>query len=320
MIQEISRFILNNKRFLLSSHSRPDGDSIGSQLALAEALEQIGKQADIINADPYPPAYGALPGIDRIRLKQSINGTYDGLIVLECNNLERTGVENLPDCFTINIDHHPSNDYFGTLNWVDPGASAVAELIYELLLAVGTEITPSIATNLYAAILTDTGSFQFPNTSEKTFRIVSELVKCGANPSGIAQDILQRQSRARILLLGEVLKSMQFDPSGHIAWISLFRSTYGKTGATPQDTEGLVNYPLSVDGVQVCAFFREQDEKSFRVSLRSKDDWDVGTLAEQFGGGGHRNAAGLSLDGSFEEVRNIIVSRLEELLARPCKP
>ncbi len=314
MLQKISQFLLEKNHFLISSHSRPDGDSIGSQLALAEALEQIGKTAEIVNADPYPPAYQSLPGIEKIQLSETAKGSYDGLIVLECNNLDRTGIGNLPDSYVINIDHHPLNDYFGILNWVDPTASAVAELVYALLIKMGVEINASIAINLYAAILTDTGSFQFSNTNEKTFRIVSELVQAGASPSKIAQNILQNQSRSRIQLLGEILNSMQFNSSGEVAWISLFRSTFNKTGATPQDTEGLVNYPLNVEGVQLCAFFREQDKNSFRISLRSKGDWDVGSIAAQFGGGGHRNAAGLSIKGSFVDVRDQLIDRLERLL------
>lgn len=315
MIQEIGRFILDHDHFLISSHSRPDGDSIGTQLALAEGLEQIGKSAEIANRDPYPPNYRVLPGIERILLENPGSNSYDGLIVLECNNLERTGVEGLPDTFVVNIDHHPSNDQFGDLNWVDPSASAVAELVYELLLHLGVKITPEIATNLYVAILTDTGSFQFSNTSHRTFQIVSELVKAGASPSEIAQMILQRQSRSRIRLLGELLHSMEFNTKGTIAWISLLKSTIKEIGASSEDTEGLVNYPLSVEGVELSAFFREESQNSFRISLRSKGDWDVGSVAEEFGGGGHRNAAGLTLTGSYVEVKRQVVNKLESLLS-----
>jgi phosphoesterase RecJ-like protein len=315
MIQEIGRFILDHDHFLISSHSRPDGDSIGTQLALAEGLEQLGKSAEIANRDPYPPNYRVLPGIEKIHLENPSSNSYDGLIVLECNNLERTGVEGLPDTFVVNIDHHPSNDQFGDLNWVDPSASAVAELIYELLVHLGVKITPEIATNLYVAILTDTGSFQFSNTSHRTFQIVSELVKAGASPSEIAQMILQRQSRSRIRLLGVLLHSMEFNTEGTIAWISLLKSTIKEIGASPEDTEGLVNYPLSVEGVELSAFFREERHDTFRISLRSKGDLDVGSVAEEFGGGGHRNAAGLTLTGSYVEVMHQVVNRLESLLS-----
>jgi phosphoesterase RecJ-like protein len=241
-------------------------------------------------------------------------GDYEVLFVLECNNLERTGISNL-ECYPIvNIDHHPKNDHFGKYNWVDPSAAAVGELVFSLIKSLLGELTPEIATNLYVAILTDTGSFQFSNTSAKTFSIAAELVDAGADPAEIAQAVLMNQDESRIRLLARVLQTLEFDTSRRIAWIHLDRRMLLETGASASDTEGIVNYPLSVEGVLVSAFFREEQDGSYRVSLRSKDGSDVSAVAEQFGGGGHENAAGLSANGSLAEVKAKVLERLLALL------
>ena len=315
IVQDIAEFIHAHSRFVVTSHERPDGDSIGSQLALAEALEQLGKHVEIFDADPYPPNYRSLPRIERIRIGEPVQGDFDALIVLECSNLERSGVKGLDSYPSVNIDHHPINDLFGVINWVDPGASAVAEMLYQVLSELGTNITVEIATNLYAAILTDTGSFQFSNTTAETFRVASSLVSAGAEPAEIAQAVLMSQSEARIRLVGRLLDTLEFDPGREIAWVRLDRDMFTETGAAQNDTEGLANYPLSVDGVKLCAFFREEGPGEYRVSLRSQGDLDVGRIASRFGGGGHRNAAGARLLGSFEEVRRTVVDALRELLA-----
>ncbi len=315
IVQDIAEFIRTHNRFVLTSHVRPDGDSVGSQLALASALEQLNKHVEIFDADPYPPNYRSLPGIERIRIGEPVKGDFDALIVLECSNLERAGVEGLNGYPSVNIDHHPVNDSFGVLNWVDPGASAVGEMLFELLAELGTDITNEIATNLYTAILTDTGSFQFSNTTATTFRVASSLVAAGADPAQIAQAVLMSQSEARIRLVGRLLDTLEFDPSRKIAWVRLDRDMFVETGAATNDTEGLVNYPLSVDGVELCAFFREEGPGEYRVRLRSQGDLNVGRIASGFGGGGHRNAAGATLHGSFDEVSRTVIDALKDLLA-----
>jgi phosphoesterase RecJ-like protein len=288
IVQDIAQFIRTHDRFVLTSHVRPDGDSIGSQLALASAIEQLGKHVAIFDADPYPPNYRSLPGIERIRIGEPVKGDFDALIVLECSNLERAGVEGLDSYPSVNIDHHPVNDSFGVLNWVDPGASAVGEMLYELLTELGTDIT---------------------------FRVASRLVAAGAHPAQIAQAVLMSQSEARIRLVGKLLDTLEFDPSRKIAWVRLDRDMFVETGAAPNDTEGLANYPLSIDGVELCAFFREEGPNEYRVSFRSQGDFNVGRIAARFDGGGHRNAAGATLHGSFEEVRRRAVDALKGLLA-----
>lgn len=244
-----------------------------------------------------------------------IQGSYGALIVLECCNLERTGVKGLGGIATVNIDHHLKNDQFGDLNWVDPKAAAVGEMVFSLFDELGVRITPEIATNLYVALLTDTGSFHFSNTTAETFRIAGELVGAGAVPSEIAQKVLMNQPESRLRLLCRVLNSLEFDSGRQVAWLALTQEMLEKTGSSADDSEGMVNYALSVEGVRVCAFFKQERGQLYRVSLRSRGDEDVSAVAQYFGGGGHRNAAGMSLEGPFEDVREQVVSRLKALVS-----
>jgi phosphoesterase RecJ-like protein len=315
ILRDIAAFIQRYDNFLITAHSRPDGDSIGTQLALSAALRQHGKQAVIVNADPFPPSYRNLPGAGDIQIAPSVSAdSYQALIILECANLERTGLEGLEGLPTANIDHHPVNDYYGEINWVDPTAAAVGEMLYTLLVSMGWDVSPDIATNLYAAILTDTGSFQFSNTTAATFQTVSQLVLAGAQPSEIAEEVLLRQSEARLRLIARLLSTLEVNHGGKIAWIRMDQQMLDQTGAKLHDTEGLVNYPLNINGVQLCAFFREEGTRGYRVSLRSKGELDVGQVAQEFGGGGHRNAAGLSVSGTFDEARDAVVASLRRLL------
>lgn len=314
MLNPIRDFILRHQRFLITSHVRPDGDSLGTSLALALALLQIGKTAEVVHRDRRPQTYSFLPHIDLIRLQQKIEESYDAVVLLECENYPRSGLEGVDRFVTINIDHHPKNNRYGQYNWVNEKAAAVAEMVYELISALEVELTPEIATNLFVAILTDTGSFQFSNTSSKTFEIAAELVRSGADPGRISRLVYMNQPLSRLRLLGTLLNSMEIHPSGRIAWIHLTDQMIQDTGAAAGDSEGIANYPLSVEGVVASAFFRQEGKSHFRVSLRSKNAVDVGRVAARFGGGGHLNASGCSLDGSFETVRDQIVTELEKLV------
>ncbi len=315
ILREIAEFIHRKDRFLITSHAGPDGDSLGTALALAEALDQLGKTVDVVNADPVPRMYESLPGIDRVIVSSEVKASYDALIVLECCNLERTGVEGLERFAAVNIDHHLKNDEFGELNWIDPKAAAVGEMIFLLFGELGVRITPEMASNLYVALLTDTGSFHFSNTTAETFRVAGELVSAGADPAQIAQTVLMNQPESRLRLLCRVLSSLEFDSSGRVAWLSLTQEMLEKTGSSADDSEGMVNYALSVEGVRVCAFFKQKRAQFYRVSLRSRGDEDVSEVAQHYGGGGHRNAAGMSLEGPFEEVRDRVLNRLTSLVS-----
>ncbi len=312
--EDILRFISEHERFLITSHARPDGDSIGSALALALGLEGLGKTADIFGGDPVPRSFVALPAIDKIKVTDRVEGPYDGLLILECNDLKRPGVDGLDQYFVVNIDHHLNTNPFGDLNWVDSSAAAVGEMIYQLLLAMDAPITLEVATNLYVAIFTDTGSFQYSNTSAKTFSIVADLVHLGVRPSDVAQSIHMAHPPERIKLLGRLLNTLEIHSSGKIASITLSHQMLEETGAAPNDVEGMVNYPLSISGVEMAAFFRQDQGDSFRVSLRSKDRYDVSKVARLMGGGGHKNAAGLSVEGNREEAAGKVIGELEKLL------
>ena len=313
-LEEIASYSQTRQRFAVTSHARPDGDSIGSQLGLGLALEGLGKSVHIVNADPPPQSYLSLPGVERIQVRDSLEGSFDAVFVLECNDLDRPGVRNLGRQEVINIDHHTNTEPFGRFNWVDSSAAAVAEMIYKLLMRLGASITAEIATNLYAAILTDTGSFQFSNTRAETFEIVGNLVKRGADPAWVARQVYMNQPRSKVALLVSVIDTLEIHPSGAIASIFLTPQMLEQAGATPAETEGLINYALGIEGVELAAFFREESHDQYRISLRSKSELDVGQVAVRFGGGGHRNAAGLSMGGSPQQVREKLLSSLEELL------
>ena len=312
-LDEIIQFIKDHERFVVTSHARPDGDAIGSELGLALILEELGKTVHIFNADPHPRPYQSLPGIERIQVTHHVEGSYDGLFVLECNDLVRPNLQGLDQYFVISIDHHPKTEPFGDLNWLDDSAAAVGEMIYELAQPLQVQLTPEIATNLYVAIFTDTGSFQYSNTRARTLLITGDLVNHGASPSAIAQAVYMTRPYARLQILGMLLNTLQIH-SSRIASITLTQEMLEKTGASANDMEGIVDYPLSMEGIDLAAFFREEAKGRYRVSLRSKSHYDVSKVAAHFGGGGHRNAAGLAVEGSFQEVVGKVVLELEKLV------
>jgi len=278
------------------------------------ALESLGKEAHVFNADPHSRPYHFLPGIEKIQVTDRIDGKYDGLFMLECGDLERPGLKGLDQYLIINIDHHHKTEPFGTLNWVDPTAAAAGEMIYQLAHELKVAITPEAATNLYVALFTDTGSFQYSNTTAQTLLIAGDLVRLGADPAAIARSVHMTQPITRIQLLGLLLKSLQVHTSGKIASISLTQEMLSETGAAMNDTEGVVDYPLSIDGVEIAAFLREESNGRCRISLRSKNLYDVSSVAELFGGGGHKNAAGLVIEKDLKEAHTIVTGELEKLL------
>src|SRR5436190_6008740 len=205
------------QRFVISSHSRPDGDSIGSQLAAAYALRALGKQVTVINADPAPPPLMQFPGVPDIRIADRADGDFDAAIIMECGDLGRTGVAGLERFFVINIDHHPGNTAYGQLNWFDASAAACAELVFDLVRALHVPLTRDIATHIYLAILTDTGSFHFSSITPRTFDICREALQAGVDPVLVARQVYDSNNMGRLKLFGAVLSAMQIDPAGRIA-------------------------------------------------------------------------------------------------------
>jgi bifunctional oligoribonuclease and PAP phosphatase NrnA len=305
MLAEVLKHIEQRQRFVLTSHARPDGDAIGSTLACYEILRRMGKQAEVLLHDGVPRVYQQLPFADQVIPATRVNGHYDAAILLECDNIQRTRLEGLENQFLINIDHHKSGRAFAHVNWIDPSAVATAELIYKLARRAGVRITPEIATCLYTAVLTDTGAFMFEGTNEHTFELARELVLAGADPTLCARHIYFGHSTAKLRLLGAALSALQRE--GALTWIWVTQEQMERVGAKEEDCEGLVNYALSIGDVEVAAFFRELPEGRFRVSLRSKGRVDVSTIAEKFGGGGHKCASGCSVDGPLHgAVENVL--------------
>jgi bifunctional oligoribonuclease and PAP phosphatase NrnA len=314
MLASIRDEIGRRGRFIISSHARPDGDSIGSQLALALALRALGKQVEIVNKDPAPAPLMAFPGVPSIRVADSVSDDYDAAIIMECSDLGRTGVVGLDRYFVINIDHHPGNADYGALNWFDAGAAACAEMVFDLVNTLGVPLSPEIATHLYIGILTDTGSFHYSNITPKTFDICRQLVEAGVDPPRVARNIFDSNTLGRLKLFGAVLSSIELEDGGRLAVVCVDRAMAAAAGGTYDDTEGLINLPLTVKEIQAVVFFKEIDARHYRVSMRSKGDIDVCAVAKQYGGGGHKNASGCTVTGAYREVRDELIARLTQAI------
>jgi phosphoesterase RecJ-like protein len=313
-MKRVLESIAARKRFLLTSHARPDGDAVGSVLACAQILRSLGKEADVVLSDGVPYIYRPLPYADQVVQGNSVNGHYEAAIILECDSLARTRLEGLESKFVINIDHHYSGKPFGHINWIDPEACATAEMIYRLGREASVPITKEIATCLYTAVMTDTGSFRFAGTTARTFVLAEELVRYGADPVQCAQNVYFANPTSKMRLLGSALSTLQRD--GSLVWMHITRGQIDYCGAFDEDAEGLVNYAISIAGVQVAAFFRELPDKRYRVSLRSKGEVNVAEIAETFGGGGHHNASGCSLDGPLSVAIERLLARVRLQMAR----
>ena len=307
MLERVLQEIRARQRFVVTSHARPDGDGIGSALACGQMLRVMGKQADVVMHDGVPRIYQSLPFADRAIHADAVPEN-DAVIVLECDSVGRTQLEGLEKCFLINIDHHASGRNFAHVNWIDPTVMATAELVYRLARLACVPIDRDIATCLYTALMTDTGSFMFEGTNEHTFTVARDLVLAGADPARCARPIYFGHSTAKMRLLGAALSNLHRE--GPMSWIWVTQEQMQRLGAREEDCEGLVNYALSIADVEVAAFFRELADGRFRISLRSKGAVNVSTVAEHFGGGGHKCASGCSLDGPLAVAVSRIVERL----------
>jgi bifunctional oligoribonuclease and PAP phosphatase NrnA len=312
--QQIVDTIRQKQRFVVSSHSRPDGDSIGSQLAFAYAARALGKDVTVVNRDPAPPPLMAFPGVPAIRIADSVDGDFDAAVIMECGDLERPGVAGLERYFVINIDHHPGNTGYGALNWFDESAAACGEMVFDLVRALGVPMSIEIATHIYLAILTDTGSFHYSNISPRTFDICREMLEAGVDPVAVARSVYDSNHMGRLKLFGAVLSAMQIDPSGRIAIVYLDHEMARAAGGTYEDTEGLINLPLTVKEIQSVVFFKQIEADEYRVSMRSKGDIDIGGVAKDFGGGGHKNAAGCTVVGPIDALQKQFLEKIEQAI------
>ena len=309
-LTRIADEIHKRQRFVLSSHVRPDGDAIGSQLAMAFALWHMGKDVRIVNRDKPPDPMMVFPGVSRIEVAERIDDPGDAVIVMECGDLTRTGVEGFERGFVINIDHHLGNTSFGALNWFDSSAAACGEMVFDLVKALGVPLTKEIATHVYVAILTDTGSFHYSNISPRTFDICRQCMEAGLDPPAVARAIFDSNNLGRLKLFGAVLSKMELDGSGRVATVYVDQKLARECGGTYEDTEGIVNLPLTVKDIEAVAFFKEAGPGDWRISMRSKGEVDVNAIAKEFGGGGHKNASGCSAEGEFEELKQRFQAKL----------
>ncbi len=311
----ILRVLREGERFLVCSHSRPDGDAVGSMLAMGMLLRQMGKRADLVTADRIPAVYRTLPQADAIRTAMRVHGPYDAAILLECDGLERTRLLGLEPFFAINMDHHLSGTPWGQVNWIDRNASSAGEMVYRLVQAAGGTVTSEMATCIYTTVLTDTGGFCYGSTRASTFQLARELVEAGADPIRIAQDVYFSTPAAKLLLLGAALGNLHRE--GRLAWLWVTDEDMQRTGAAEEDCEGIVNYALSIAGVEAAVFLRELPEGRMRVSLRSKGQVNVAAIAGSLDGGGHENAAGCTLDGPLASAVDAILNVMRKCLAVP---
>ncbi len=312
MLSQVVELIENKHNFAITTHARPDGDGIGSSLGLCWLLRSLGKEAEVIVSDGIPATYHTLPGADEIIHVAEMIGKYDAVFVIECSDIERPGIKNLDQQFTVNIDHHTTCEHFGTINWIDPTASAVGEMIYNLCKAIGGRISREIAECLYMALVTDTGSFHFPNTTDRTLKVASELVKAGVKPAKISEAVYNSYPWSRIELMSKVLATVKRDASGRVAWMRQTLEMRESSGMSDGDNNGFVNIPLAAKEIVASIYMREVRPQFYRVSLRSKGDINVARIAEKFGGGGHKNAAGLRIEGDWNECERKIVAAVIE--------
>ena len=310
MLSQVVELIENKNNFAITTHVRPDGDGVGSSLGLCWLLRSLGKQAEVLVRDGVPVAYRNLPGADEIREIAEIDREYDAVFVIECSDIDRPCIKGLEKQFTVNIDHHATSEHFGTINWIDATASAVGEMIYNLCKAIGGRVTKEIAECVYLALVTDTGSFHFPNTTDRTLKVASELVKVGVKPARISEAVYNSYPWSRIELMRQVLNTVRRDATGRVAWMRQTLEMRKTAEMTDGDNNGFVNIPLAAKEVVASVYMREVEPNFYRVSLRSKGSVNVARVAEQFGGGGHKNAAGCRAEGDWDECEREIVAAL----------
>ena len=306
LLEQAVSLINNKNRFLITTHVNPDGDGIGSSLALGEALKMIGKKIVYYCESPISNKYFFLPGVDQFTKDLDNSEQFDVAIVIDCGDLKQVGDASATIGMigvVINIDHHVTNHISGQLRLVDPKACASAEIIYRLIKALEQPLTFPVALNLYTAILTDTGSFRFSNTNRVAFQICDEMIGLGVVPHMVAQQVYGMYSVGRLRLLNEVLKSLEISSNKIFAMVTVTLAMMAKTGTGVEDINGFVDYPRFIKGTEFSALVQETDHNRFHVSLRSKGKVDVAGIAERFGGGGHLNASGFNVEGTLDWVK-----------------
>jgi len=304
-------------RFLLTSHVNPDGDAVGSCLGLARILRSLGKGVLVWSRDPIPSQYSQLAGSSRVHTGEeppaNFPDGFDAVVALECPDLGRSGLaaqfEGLP---VVNIDHHLGNEHYGEVNWVDTAAPSLGEMVYRIGQALMVDLDEETATCLYLTLVTDTGGFRFSNSTPSAFQAAAILVGEGAQPAEVSRWLYESRSESSIRLLGEMLSTLERD--GRVATAVVTHEMFARTKASSGDTEGLIDYPRSIDGVDAVGIIRQIGDEEFKVSLRSRGNIDVEKIARKHGGGGHRNAAGFPSPGPLDQLRSQVARELADAL------
>lgn len=322
-IDRVAAALADASHVAVLSHQNPDGDAVGSVLGLARALRALGKRADVFLRDGVPHSLTWLAEGEVILREVPAGYAPDAVAVLDCGEMERTGFR--LEAFgtprhLVNIDHHAtSTDSFGTAKINDPAAPAAGLLVHEVVRAMGAPVDASTARAFYVALHSDTGGFRFSNTTPEAFRFAAVLAEAGADPAAVVSMLLEREQPARMHLLALVLATLHVSPCGRIADLLATRDMFAQTATSGEDTDNFVNYPRSLAGVEVAFLLKEQDKTHYRVSLRSRGRADVSLIAKKFGGGGHKNAAGATLEGTPESIREILYAEVRAALpAEPC--
>lgn len=316
--RSVAERIRAGRNFLITSHRNPDGDALGSSLALQKLIRKLGKEAKIVVRDGYFKPLANIPGAEEVTISDALPGdyprAYDALFTMECPEVHRTGYDILPGP-VVNIDHHLGNEMYGEINYLDLDAPSVGEMILQLNRHhLHLPLDRDTATAIYVSLASDTGFFRYSNTTLRAFEAAEELVRAGASPGEISLWINESQSRSAIKLLGLCLTTLEVTDDGKIATIELPKDFYEEAGATPEETEGIVNYGRSIDGVLVSALLKEADDDSTRVSLRAKPGVDVQQVAAMFGGGGHKAASGCTIPLPLSEAKKKLLSILQDVV------
>ncbi len=298
-------------KILITTHKNPDGDAIGSTLGWFNFLKSIGKDVKVVYRDRLPYFFDFLPGIDEVEVGEEVEGRYDWVIITDVSEERRTGFLSIPADRSIVIDHHITAEPFADFSIVEPEISSTCELSYELMVLIDREkITYEVALPLYTGMFTDTGGFSYNNTSPRTHEVAAELLRKGIDPYTVRFNLFERNRINRFKLLELVLKTLEFALNGKVAHITVYRKFLEETGALLEETEGFINYPRSIAGVEVAVFFKEIEKESWKVSLRSKGKINVAEIAKKLGGGGHKMAAGYETEGELEEIKRKLFKEL----------
>lgn len=309
---DILTLLQQEKNFVIATHIDPDGDTLGSALALGSGLAAMGKKIILYNSEPIPEIYSFMPGIENFTFTPPApENPAPALIVLDCNEAERAGVEHISFKHSTIIDHHETHTDFGDLKWSEPHAAATGLLVFHILRELGAEITKSMATNLYTAIAVDTGTFRYSNTDSAALRISAELVDAGAEISVVAENLYQAWTDGRFKLLVMALDTLEV--TGDIVITHVTQEMFATTGTTPADTDNFSNFPRMMKSTKISAFFRETEDGCWKASLRSKGAVNVAKVAELFKGGGHKNAAGFKIKADLKTVKEELLKAIHKI-------